>query len=154
MKMINQEDLVRLKEIISSCLNGRHLELVEITYDGRRKPVLTMLIDRPEGGVTVEECALANRMVSEALDAAHLLNSGYILEVSSPGVDRPLQEKSDFLRAMNKKVRCFLKEPLAGKGELAGVIKEVSDDGITLSSNEGSLRISYANINKAKQIID
>lgn len=152
--MINQEILQQLEEIVLSCLKKNNFVLVEMNYSGRNRPLLTMLIDRPEGGITIEECAAMNKIISEALDSANILNSGYILEVSSPGVDRPLKKKDDFSRVINKEVRCFLVEPINAKKEIIGVVREISDEYVTLDYHNGHIKIPYTNITKAKQKID
>ena len=152
--MINQQILERLREIALECLKRNNLELVQINYSGRQRPVITLLIDRPEGGISIDECALMNKVIGEEWDAADILAGGYILEVSSPGIDWPLVNKSDFLRARNKKVRCFLKEAVSAKREMEGRVLEVNDACIILEADCGPLEIPLHNINKAKQVID
>lgn len=152
--MINQEILEKLKEIVLSCLKKNNLELFEINYYGRGKPQLTILIDRPQGGITIDECAIMNRIISEALDSANILDSSYVLEVSSPGVDRPLKERGDFSRVINKRIRCILLEPISGKKEIEGKVCETNDESVTLDTDSGYIKILYNNITKAKQIVD
>lgn len=151
--MISQEILQQLKEIVLSCLKNNNLELVEINYSGRARLLLTILIDRPEGGVTIGECALMNNIISKAMEAANILNSSYVLEVSSPGVGRPLKASQDFYRAINRKVRCMLVEPISGKKEIEGLVKEADEESVTLDTNTDEIKILYSNIAKAKQII-
>lgn len=152
--MINQEILQRLKDIILPHLKNNNLELVEINYSARNRPLLTLFIDRPEGGVTMEECALMNNIISEALNSANIFNSGYVLEVCSPGIDRPLKEEKDFLRVINRKIICILKEPINAKKEIRGQVKEVDTQTLTLDTDMGKIKIFYRNLIKARQIID
>ena len=88
----------RVKDIIAPILGDNQIELVGITYkkEGSRK-VLRILADKAEG-ITLEECARMNETISEVLDKADFMEDNYILEVSSPGLDRPLKTKADFLR--------------------------------------------------------
>ena len=152
--MVNQEILEKVKEIVSTCLKDKGLELVEMKCHGKNRPVLAILADRREGGITIDECASVNNAMSEALDAADIFDSGYVLEVSSPGVDRPLKEKDDFSRVINKKVRCFFKEPIHNRYEIEGVVKEINDQSVSLDTDDGFMEIPYTGIRKAKQIID
>jgi ribosome maturation factor RimP len=152
--MISQEIRQKLKEIVCSCLNQHNLELVEINYSRTARPVLTILIDRPQGGITIGECTLMNNILSEALDSSGILTSGYFLEVSSPGVDRPLKEKSDFSRVIDKKVKCFLREAISAEKEVGGLVVQVDDEFVTLETNNGLLRVPLSSINKAKQVVD
>lgn len=152
--MIYKEMLNRIKEIAIQCLQQHGLELVEVSCHGKNRPTLRMLIDYPQGGINIEECAAMNDVISRALDETDIFIGGYILEVSSPGVDRPLKNKSDFLRVRNKKVRCFLKEPLDFKTEIEGLVGEAAEDYVTIISPQGNINLAYADITKAKQVID
>jgi ribosome maturation factor RimP len=87
------------------------------------------------------------------LDAEDIIKNRYILEVSSPGLDRLLKTKSDFLRCINRRLRFFLKGPINGKVELEGIIKEVKDDGVAVDTGGLVVEIPLAQINMAKQII-
>jgi ribosome maturation factor RimP len=81
------------------------------------------------------------------------LQQRYILEVSSPGLDRPLKSRNDFLRCINRKVRVFLNEPINGKSELEGVITEVKDDSVYIVINTESIEVPLSKVAKAKQVI-
>lgn len=152
--MIDRETLERLEEIALPCLKAHNLELIEINCHGAKRPLLAILIDRPEGGITIAECTLMNQLISEALDCANVLTSGYVLEVSSPGVGRPLKIKNDFCRVINKKVRCFLTEPIKAKREIEGLVKQVREESVILDTDDGEVEIAFNNLAKAKQIID
>lgn len=84
-------------------MKNQNLDLVDIIYryEGRGL-VLRVLVDKPEGGITLDECAGLNNEISRILDEKDMLQQRYILEVSSPGLDRPLNSKNDFLRCINK----------------------------------------------------
>ena len=152
--MIYKEMLNRIEEIAIQCLQQHGLELVELSCHGKNRPTLRILIDYPQSGVNIKECAAMNAVISNALDEADIFTGGYVLEVSSPGVDRPLKNKSDFRRVMNKKVRCFLREPVDSKTEIEGLVGEAAEEYVTISSAQGNINLAYANITKAKHIID
>ncbi|MDD2752300.1 MAG: ribosome maturation factor RimP [Candidatus Omnitrophica bacterium] len=150
--MDNQEITAELTDIISAFFTQENLELVELSF--RREGssmVLRILVDRIEGGITVGDCAFLNREISRVLDEKNIISQGYLLEVSSPGIDRPLKSKNDFLRCKNKEVRFFLNEMVEGKLEWMGRIKEADEDSVSIEVNGKVLRILFSQINKAKQ---
>ncbi len=77
----------------------------------------------------------------------------YILEVSSPGLDRPLKTKSDFLRCINRKAKFFLLESIKGKIELDGIITKVEDDSVYIDIDGDIIEIPLVKVNKAKQLL-
>lgn len=86
----------RLAEIIQPVIEGMGYELVRIRLQGGRTATLQIMADRPEGGIDVEDCANISTAVSAALDVEDPLEDAYHLEVSSPGIDRPLTRLKDF----------------------------------------------------------
>lgn len=113
-------------------------EVVELRWGGSgRRPMLKLRIDRPDtvpgGGVTVDECASVSRALESWLDEHEGLSERYVLEVSSPGVDRPLVRSRDFERFKGEHVAVSGKEVLLGKatrleGELLGLTGEGTDE--------------------------
>jgi ribosome maturation factor RimP len=152
---MDRETIVReLKTIIDEHLQARGFSLVDLTYRYEGKKLfLRILIDRPEGGITVDECASANNEISRVLDERDILQERYILEVSSPGLDRPLRTKSDFSRCVNKRIRVFLNESVRGKMELEGVVSRVGEDRVYIKIEDELIEIPLAKITKAKQTL-
>jgi ribosome maturation factor RimP len=153
--MNRQAIINELKIIICDYLKNQGLDLVELIYryEGRDL-ILKILVDKPEGGISLDECADLNNEISRILDEKNILQQSYILEVSSPGLDRPLTAKCDFLRCINRKVRFFLSECIEGKKELEGVILKVEDDTVYIDVQGNCLAIPLAKIDKAKQTIE
>jgi ribosome maturation factor RimP len=112
------------------------------------------LADRPQGGINLEECARLNNEICRIFDEKDILQARYILEVSSPGLDRPLKIKSDFERCINRKARFFLSEPINSKMELKGIITKVEDDAVYIDIEGETAEIPLIKLTKAKQIID
>lgn len=146
---------IELTNIISDYLKNQGLDLVDLIYryEGRNL-FLRILVDKPEGGIALDECAHLNNEISRILDEKDIIPQRYILEVSSPGIDRPLKTKNDFLRCINKKVRLFLSEPIKGKTELEGLISKVDDTSVYVDIETEVVVIPLAKINRAKQIIE
>jgi len=127
-----EEDLERLLEALVEELG---FELVEMERAGHRaRPLLRLRIDRPDSvpgrGVTVDDCAGVSRALERVLDARDDLPGHYILEVSSPGVERPLRKRRDFERSVGQEVAVRGYEPLAGGSKrLEGVLLGVEGSG-------------------------
>lgn len=153
--MDRQEIIAQLQNIIAGYLKIQGLDLIDLIlrHEGRDS-IVRILVDRPEGGITVGECAKLNIQISNLLDEKDILQTRYILEVSSPGLGRVLKTKNDFLRCINRKVRFFLNESINGKIELEGVIKKVENDSVYIESSDGIIEVPLTKINKAKQIIE
>lgn len=153
--MDRQEIISELKDIIDNYLKDKALDLVDLMYRYEGRDLfLRILVDRPEGGISLGECANLNHEINRILDEKDILRERYILEVSSPGLDRPLVTKSDFLRCINRKVRFWLSEPINSKIEMEGSITKVDDDSVYIDIKDEAVEIPLLNIKKAKQIID
>lgn len=152
--MDKQEIIVELRNIIGEYLKTQGLDLVDLIYRHEgRDLILRILVDRPEGGITLDECLRLNIQISILLDEKDILQTRYILEVSSPGLDRALKTKNDFSRCINRKARFFLNASINGKIELEGRICKTENDSVYIQSNNEIVEIPIAKINKAKQII-
>ena len=152
--MENQALTEELKQLVVPLLEGEGIELVEIRFTQTRgSSVLTLLVDRQEGGITLGECVQLNKKITGVLDASGAIKDAYTLEVSSPGLDRPLITKADFLRCRNRTVRFFLKTPVNGKIEWQGRVMNATDESVEIDAAGAGVSIPIMAINKAKQII-
>ena len=122
------EVIERVKEITRDYIETRDIEIVDITF--RRESaglVLRVLAYKPQG-ITVSECEDLNNFLSEALDKEDVIQDRYLLEVSSPGLDRPLKTDMDFKRVMGKVLEITTYEAIDGRkahdGALIGMDKE------------------------------
>ena len=122
-------------------------------YKAQGELMLEVLADRDEGGITLDECARLNRELGDVLEGAGYIQESYTLDVSSPGLDRPLATMSDFKRVLGKKVRVFLKEPVEEEIERVGSIESAAEDKIVINTGAKTVEIPYEKINKAKQVI-
>ncbi len=146
--------IIEFKSFLADFLKTRNLDLIDVIhrYEGRDL-FLRILVDKPEGGISLGECALLNRALSDILDERNILEQRYILEVSSPGLDRPLKTENDFSRCLNKRVRFFLNEFINGKLEWDGIINNVSGGTVYIDVGKVTIQAPLDKINKAKQII-
>lgn len=132
----------RLAEIVGPVIEGLGFELVRIRLMGGRTRILQIMADRPEGGIVVEDCARISTAVSAVLDVEDPIEDNYVLEVSSPGIDRPLTRLKDFDMWAGYEARIETTELIDGrrrfKGELAGtegdeVLIEIEEAGETVT---------------------
>jgi len=152
---MDREALVNeLKTCLADFLKSRNLDLVEVIHRYEGKDLaLRILVDKPEGGITIGECAGLNRELSALLDEKNILEEQYILEVSSPGLDRPLKTENDFSRCLNKRAKFFLNDLINGKLEWDGVITKVDGKIVYVDTGTGIMEAPLDKINKAKRII-
>lgn len=152
--MDKQAFIEELRGIIGGYLEAGGLELIELIYRYEGESLfLRILTDKPGGGITIDECAELNTQIGVVLDEKGPLNQRYVLEVSSPGLDRPLATKSDFLRCVGREARFFLSEPLNGRLEYEGQIVRADDSAVYVDIGGSVMDIPLGKINKAKQII-
>ena len=133
---------------------GLGIELVELTVrDFNETLRIELLADLPGGAISFEECSRLNRSLDNQLYEVLKLGDNYTLEVSSPGLDRPLTIVPDFRRAVGRRVRLFLKERIHGKIEMDAVIKGLQGSEIVFETKFGELLIGIEKIERARQII-
>jgi len=147
--------IAQLREIIGAYLQSQGVELVELIYrrEGRNL-ILEVLADLSEGGITLDECSRLNRGISLILDERNIPEESYILEVSSPGLDRSLTTKNDFIRCRGKIAKFFLREMVNGKLEWDGIINKIENDTVFIEMEGRTLELPLLKINKAKLLLD
>ena len=120
----------RVAHVAEPVIEQLGLRLVRVKVSAADGCTVQIMAERPDGGMTVEDCETVSRTLSPALDVADLVDRAYRLEVSSPGIDRPLVRKSDFDRYTGHLVRIEMEVPVNGRkrfrGELAGTEGEAA----------------------------
>ena len=150
-----QSKAMQLRQAILPILEEDGVELVEMNFiTARVRPTLRLLVDRKEGGISLGECARLNSKIGEKLGENYVFQDRYILEVFSPGLDRPLKTPSDYSRCINRKVRFFLSEPIKGKIEIQGEIKELTEGSVFAQIEDESVEIPLTKVVRAKQVIE
>ena len=147
----NQDALRAAAEPILASL-GLELVDVEIVGSGRAR-VLRLTIDR-DGGIDLDTLAEANRPVSDALDAADALTGPYTLELSSPGVERPLRRPAEFRRFVGTTVSVKSHGPVDGARRHRGLLVEADDASIALEVDGQHRRLSYDEISSARTVFE
>jgi ribosome maturation factor RimP len=132
---------------------GYELVRVQITGGGRYSTLQIMAERRDGVGMTVEDCAALSRLVSEKIEADKELADRYDLEVSSPGIDRPLVKLSDFERFVGHVAKVELGAPLNKMKRFEGKIARVLDDVIEFETDKGAVSVAFAAIDRAKLVL-
>jgi len=144
-------DLVeQVRKVVQPVWEGTAIELVEIRFlveRGRR--ILRLYIDKP-GGVTVQDCSVVSKEVSHLLDVNDFIPHRYTLEVSSPGLDRPLCEPSDFRRNLGRLVQVTALKSSGSKRTIVGNLSSWREEGITLDVGGKGVFIPQNEIVKTK----
>lgn len=128
----------RIADMIEPSLEGMGYELVRVLLQGRQKPVLQIMADRKDGkAMTVEDCADISRQVSALLDVDDPIESAYSLEVSSPGIDRPLTRPKDYEAYAGFEAKLETAEPLEGRKRFRGKLLGLDEHGCVKLVAEG-----------------
>ena len=119
-------------------LEKNQFELVDVEYVREAEIwYLRAYIDK-EGGITVDDCEVVSRELGDWLDQKDFIEDSYILEVSSPGLGRPLKKEKDFARSLGKDVEVRLYRPINKQKEFTGTLKAYDADTVTLSMEDGN----------------
>lgn len=130
--------------------SGFVIFLTNFFYQGKTK-VVRLLIDKPNGGISIKECSDVNRKLNELLEGEFGPEGDFSIEVSSPGMDWPLREKKDFQRVISKNIRIELKQGDSVSKELSGMLREVRGDSLILDTGNESREIRLEDINRARE---
>ena len=139
----------KIANILAPILDDERLELVEIEFKPENKRWLLRVYIDKEGGVTIDDCAYVSRELARHLDVEDIIAQPYTLEVSSPGLTRPLKKSEDFIRNKGKMCRVITREAVAGKNEFTGEIGEATADKVEIKEKIGIFSIPIYAIKKA-----
>ena len=137
-----------LEELLESTLNGLGYELVEVERSAHNK-LLRIFVDKA-GGICIDDCVTISNHLSR-LFAVENIDYGR-LEVSSPGLDRPLRRETDFLRFKGETIKLKLRIPLEGQKNFVGILREVDNGIIKLEIEEKLLDLELSNVGKARLV--
>lgn len=118
---------------------GLGYEIVRVRVLGDRRPRVQIMAERPDGGFNVEDCARLSRALSQPLEEMDPIPAGYVLEVSSPGIDRPLTRLQDFASFEGFEAKIELARMQEGRRRFRGVLTGVEDDTIKLKLDDGEI---------------
>ncbi|HKL64744.1 MAG TPA: ribosome maturation factor RimP [Roseovarius sp.] len=143
----------RLAEIITPVIEDMGFELVRVRLMGGKTQLLQIMADRPEGGIEVDECAAISTAVSAVLDVEDPIIDAYTLEVSSPGIDRPLTRLKDFEEFEGYEAKLETAEPIDGRKRFKGVLAGVEGEEVMLNVDEGTIGLQFDWLSDAKLVL-
>lgn len=147
---VQTDELVRRAwEELEGELEQQGYQLIEVEL-GRQSGalVLRLFLDK-EGGVTLDDCQAASRFIGPYLDKKDFLGQSYYLEVSSPGIDRPVRKPEDFKRFVGEPIRIQLAAPSAGRKRVRGELKDFHDGLIVVEDENGVYEVHIENVKRA-----
>jgi ribosome maturation factor RimP len=145
---------MELEAVVRPVVEAAGLELVDVTFRreaGRR--ILRVTVDREEG-VDLDTIAGTSERLSRRLDLEEFAPGPYTLEVSSPGVERPLRRPEEFVRRVGDKVKVRTTEPIEGARNHAGVLVAAYEDGVTIATERGERTLRYGDISSARTVFE
>lgn len=156
-KRVEETVRERLIAMLEPRVNGLGYELVELEHSGA---LLRLFIDKPGVGITVDDCELVSRQVSAVLDAEDPIGGHFTLEVSSPGLERPLRTAAHFAAWAGKRVKLELRAPLDGElagrrrftGTLLGVEQGPTGDEVMIEVDDRTYKVPLRALGKARLV--
>ena len=128
----------RTEQLLQPMMEEHQFELVDVEYVKEGGTwYLRAYIDKPDG-ITINDCEVISRALSDKLDEEDFIEDSYVLEVSSPGLGRPLKKEKDFQRSIGEAVEIKLYKPQDGTKEYTGILKEFDKDTVTIEKEDGS----------------
>jgi len=146
---------VELTQLLAPVVADLGLECLGVEYSpSHGNSLVRVYIDAPERAVTVEDCEAASRQISATLYVNDPIQGRYTLEVSSPGLDRPLFTAEPFARFIGQKAKLETNLPIDGRRRFNGAIRGVEGDTIVMEQDGIDVRIAHDNVHKAKLVPD
>jgi len=143
----------KLAEIVQPVIEGLGYELVRIRMQGGKTKALQIMAERPDGGIEVDDCAKISTAVSAILDVEDPFEDPYALEVSSPGIDRPLTRFKDFDMWNGFEAKIETEELVDGRRRFKGVLAGINDDEILITIDEGTIGLKFDWLSDAKLVL-
>jgi ribosome maturation factor RimP len=155
-------DLEKIRQAAERVAQSEGVEVFDVEWKVGRQRFLRVYLDRPPGpsnpenlGISHRDCERVSEQLSVILDVEELVpGPGYILEISSPGMDRKLVKESDYERFAGRLAKIWLNEPLEGKTYLEARLAGTADGQVKLSVKDRELTLPYASIKKANLVVE
>lgn len=148
------DPVTRIEAIIGPSLDAMGYELVRVRFSGNQRPVLQIMAERKaDGQMTIDDCEAVSRTVSALLDVEDPISTAYELEVSSPGIDRPLTRPKDYERFAGFEARVEMKRLVDGRKKVRGQLLGLFDDKVALTVDGARVEIPLADVSAAKLVL-
>ena len=149
----------RVAHVVEPVIESLGYRLVRVRLSSRDGTTLQIMAERPDGTMAIEDCEEISRNLSPVLDVKDLIDQAYHLEVSSPGMDRPLVRLSDFVNAAGHVAKVELSRPMGGRKRFRGTIAEASREAVIIErddaeeSDEATVSLPLRDIAEAKLVL-
>jgi ribosome maturation factor RimP len=144
----------RVERLVEPALAAMGYDLVRVQLSGKKHVTLQIMAEHADGTpMTVDDCAAISRNISAILDVEDPVSGAYDLEVSSPGIDRPLVRERDFERYAGFDVRIELQRPIDGRKRFKGKLMGLDGDAVKLAVGNDTIGLPYSDIHKAKLVL-
>jgi len=143
----------RLADIVQPVIEGMGFELVRIRLLGSKYSTVQIMADRPEGGIEVDDCAKISIALSAVLDVEDPIEEEYTLEVSSPGIDRPLTRLKDFEAWQGYEAKLETSELIDGQRRFKGQLAGVEGDEVLVNIDQGTIGLKFDWLSEAKLVL-
>lgn len=144
----------RLTALIAPSLESMGYELVRVQFQGKTRPTLQIMAERSDGaGMTVDDCATISRSLSALLDVEDPIQGGYVLEVSSPGIDRPLTRPKDFQTWAGFEAKLEAIVGVDGRKRFRGRLLGLDGDDVRIELETGEARVPMSDLKSAKLVL-
>ncbi|MCY4152070.1 MAG: ribosome maturation factor RimP [Aestuariivita sp.] len=143
----------RVADALNPLLNSMGFELVRVRLLSNKNKTLQVMVERPDGGIEIDDCAKLSTAISSLLDVEEAINDAYTLEVSSPGIDRPLTRAKDFdaFRGWETKVETDV--AIDGRRQFRGTLRGLENDEVLLDVSEGTIGLKVNWLRNAKLVM-
>jgi ribosome maturation factor RimP len=143
------------RAVVEPILEREGFELVDIRYQRENRGWVLRLYADKEGGINIDDCAKISDWVGDVLEIKDIIPGAYTLEVSSPGLDRPLKKEKDFLRSLNKMIHLETSQPVEGRKNFKGILRAYEKGFITMECGKSGLyRIPLNQVARARLKIE
>ena len=144
-----------LRAICQAVADEQNVELVEVKFSTGRQRILSLTIDRIDGGVDMDLVTRVSQRVSDELDAQDVVEGGsYTLEVSSAGLERPLVKPADYERFSGRQVDVRTNEPIGGRKKFTGTVEKAGNESFVLRNGSEAVEIPYDSVKRANLVVD
>ena len=152
-KKVDGNLVERVENLLLPVIEPMKLDLVDIEYlqDGAYW-FLRVYLEKIDGEITLDECAKVSNSIAEDVDM--MIKDKFFLEVSSPGLERPLRREKDFIRFIGEKIKVILKHKLDNSRNWTGILEKYEDSIVFLKTDEKTIEISFNEIKKANIVFE
>lgn len=154
--MVSKAHIVinQVGDLVEPILGEMGFELVDVEYLSRHgRWVLRLYVDK-EGGITIDDCARLSGEIGDLIDVKDVIKHEYVLEISSPGLNRPLKKERDFIWATGKRIKVRMVEPVDGRRNFSGYLRNFEDGTLYVEAEGYLVALPWIQVDKANLVYE